>query len=252
MYNNIIYIVGDKFSAFTEFQNVFTYSEIVKKILKNETEIKNVFFVVGQGVNQEEKIKLEKLTKKHEAGFILNAYQKPAASSLTHKHKSENIIISDPLMLVQNKLYRSYLLIDDNCAEMNDHVTGLHVQGMIITEAARQMVLAVGEKFILNSDERGNFYCVLSNLSSQFLNFAFPVDLEIEHEIIEIKNLNRRYDVKTKTSFIQNQSIAAIVNIDYVFSEKEIMKNLEKKIAKNMINKNRTYHLNNLYLESIA
>lgn len=252
MYKKIIYVIGNKFSDFAKLENVFIYSEIVKKIKNHDADTKNVFFVIGQGINQEERLNLERLTKKYETGFILNAYQKAAPNSLTHKRKSENIIISDPLILIQNKLYRSYMLIDDNCAEMSDHTTGLHVQGMLIMEAARQMMLAVAEKFILNLNEKGNFYCVLTNISSNFLKFAFPIDLEIEHEILEIANTNQRYEVKSKTSFIQNQSVIAIINIDYIFRDKIIMNSLERKIAEQTVNKNIMLQLDNLYLESIA
>lgn len=157
------------------------------------------------------------------------------------------------MIILPKKHYRAYLAIDDSCAEMSDHVTGLHIQGMVLTESARQMMLAVAEKFILQPSDRGNSYCVLTKMASQFFQFTFPVDVKIEHEILELLEKNERgYEVKTRTAFVQNNKVVAHVDIDYKFLNKYILESIENKMALDILRSNMTMQLENMYLETVA
>ncbi len=250
----VLYVVGDHFGSFSKLENVYTYSAIMKKIESNEFKfLRKFYYVIGQGISKSERKQLQELSHNGQIGLIANGYQKPASTCLTHKQKNENIIITEPLMYVRDKIYRAYLAIDDSCAEMSDHVTGLHIQGMVLTEAARQMMLAVAEKFILKPSDRGNSYCVLTKMTSQFFQFAFPVDVKIEHEILQLFTENKKgYEVNTRTQFVQNNKIVAHVDIDYKFRDKSILESIENKMALDSLKSNINLQLDNLYLDTVA
>lgn len=55
---------------------------------------------------------------------------------------------------MNTNIFESHLMLNDRCAEMSDHVTGQHLQGMILIEAARQMTLAVTEMYFIDSNDR--------------------------------------------------------------------------------------------------
>ena len=209
MSKNIIYIIGDGFCSLNQLENVFTVSQIIK-ILNAEESFKThlAVCVIGQGVSKKEREQLESYSRQNKLGLIINAHQIPTSSELTHKHKCQNIMITEPLTVIPGKKYCAYLSTDDACAEMSDHLTGHHIQGMVLTEAARQMMLAVAEKYMLDSAEKGNSYCILTEISSSFLQFAFPVEIKIEHEILEFNQLKSNgYEAKTRTIFIQNSTV---------------------------------------------
>lgn len=77
----------------------------------------------------------------------------------THKNKAENVLISE-VSQIDVASYQCHLLIDDGCAEMADHVTGQHVQGMVLLEACRQMVNSVSERFLIKKTVRNRLFYI--------------------------------------------------------------------------------------------
>lgn len=254
MHQDVVYIVGDNFLSFAQLENVYTYSQVIEMVKSNNMDnLREFICVLGQGLNSEEKRQLELYSRKNWIGLVINGLQRPASHDLTHKYRSENIMITEPLTVLSGKRYRACLIIDDSCAEMSDHLTGKHIQGMVLTEAARQMMLAVAEKYILESDEQKNSYCILNSVSSHFFHFAFPVDIRIEHEIYELKKVDEKgYDVKTRTHFIQSDAIIAYVDIEYKFYKKDLLLMIENKVADKVIISHSNIHLENLFTDAAA
>ncbi|MBD2810814.1 hypothetical protein ID853_07945 [Xenorhabdus sp. Vera] len=82
---------------------------------------------------------------------------------ITHKHKRKNVLISKTIKTGDTS-YQCHLLIDDDCAEMADHVTGQHIQGMVLLEACRQMINSVSERFLIKTGRNKSF--VLHTMNS--------------------------------------------------------------------------------------
>jgi hypothetical protein len=122
-------------------------------------------------------------------------------------------------------------VLDDDCAEMSDHVTGMHIQGMVLTEAARQMMLAVGEKFLLPEALKGKAYFALRKVNSIYHQFGFPIEMKIVHEIKKLKIRGTTCIIDTLTKFIQNGIVITEVEIDYVASEKSQLSGKEQSMA---------------------
>jgi hypothetical protein len=158
-----------------------TYSQLITHLNdKTNDEISQhpLVVVIGQGISDHKINLLNALIKNRSlenSVHVKRPITKMQRSSghLTHKHKSANNMISTPELLGHG-LYHSYLMLDDQCDEMSDHVTGQHLQGMLLIEAARQMTLAVTEKFYINELDRKNVAFVTNNLTTNFIGYVFP------------------------------------------------------------------------------
>ncbi len=165
-----IYIVGDRFSELAEFPEVFTFSDFFQKkeLLKTCKDIH-----VCQGVDHDE--------LKMIAGLGYNVTERISErvdKKLAHKWKDDNVLITKPEKK-DDRIYEAALVINDECAEMSDHVTGKHIQGLLLIEAARQMFMATTELYDLDDEKRGGYSYVLNNLNITFNAFLFPFDVRI-------------------------------------------------------------------------
>lgn len=177
--SDTLYLVGDHFEGFAKHKkNVLPISQFLESLdaLPNMAEVK---IILGQGINQEQSLRLAKIP-------YLNLAQrpKPAALPLTHRHKSENVMISEPQRL-DPSLYTSELLLEYP-VEMKDHITGQHIPAMVINEAARQLFISVMEKYYLSeSNTVGDFYFVLNEMNAQFLSYVFPIPAQMLFKVIQ-------------------------------------------------------------------
>ena len=195
MPSRVIHVVGDRFVGFAHGNpEVITISELERQLeageLRGELDI-----IVGQGLQADRLQRLQahaaapgnaaRMTV-HVAGSTERA-ERP----LTHKHFEQNVMISMPVQVGEHR-YEANLLLDDRCAEMGDHVTGRHVQGMVLAEAARQLAVAVVEHFYLRRPEAGPSRAfVLSKLDINYHSFAFPVSTRLECNVLERKTGRR-------------------------------------------------------------
>lgn len=215
------YLVGDKFKGFLNNPCVISISSLEAQIKAydiNKSTDRYIIYV-GQGV---ESARLNTLRQHIFSKNLADIYQlemrgfpDKASNLLTHKYKLENIMISEPIRM-QDTIFSSALRLDDNCAEMSDHVTGQHLQGMVLIEAARQMTLAVTEKYYISPQSQGKMSFVTDSLKTSFKSYLFPLDIELKYIINKIRGFeeNQRFD--TTTQFIQHGKVAT--EVDYTFS----------------------------------
>jgi hypothetical protein len=248
MFNRkVIYVVGNKFENFSKHEGVFTFSDFVNLVCNNKNGVKCHLLVLGQGLTEEEKNILKAIVVHSDIGYIQEATKPLASRAISHKHKIENIMISNPERVDYDDVFVSHLYLNDDCAEMSDHTTGQHIQGMVFTEAARQMMLAVAEKFILKDNEKFNSYCALIKVSSQFYQFGFPIETRVVHEVEMLSNEKPgRYKASTTTSFLQNDKIIATVDIDYLYNNKKVLEEREALMAATVLEENRKLKLGNI------
>ena len=215
-----IYVVGDKFQAFSKNPNVMSISALEKRITElNSTDLFDCIYkiYIGQGIDFN---RVALLRKSISAQNLEKIYQVKMADHFkasqltTHKYKLENIMISDPEQCEAGK-FSSILMLDDNCAEMSDHVTGQHLQGMVLIEAARQMTLAVTEKFYLNKDVRTKMSFVTDSLSTSFKSYLFPLEVELVCSINHITGHHNNKKFIATLNFIQNGKICTEVKYNF-------------------------------------
>jgi acyl-coenzyme A thioesterase PaaI-like protein len=83
--------------------------------------------------------------------------------------------------------FSSHLRLDDACDDLADHLTGHHIQGAVLAEAARQMVLAVSESFLLPAPKRFGMRFVTHALEFHYHAYAFPLEVGVEFRTEHLK-----------------------------------------------------------------
>jgi hypothetical protein len=212
-----LYIIGDRFGDLSQNFNAITISEIRKKLIDKE-KLPNFAmhrrFVLGQGVAETEYRELYDCVARdglHEIVLEPAIAPRKASKLQTHKHYERNILIGEP-ELVDSVNYRARLLIDDRCDEMADHLTGAHVQGMVIIEAARQMMLAVCEEFIARRDKRGQLRYTTRSVRVDYYGFLLPIDAEINLACGKLRiGPGGDFALSADIAFVQNDIVRAQV-----------------------------------------
>ncbi|AUM12863.1 AfsA-related hotdog domain-containing protein [Ketobacter alkanivorans] len=182
-----VFVVGDKFSKFLNHENTISISNFEKQLFRNTIPKEGVAYHLGQGVAMERANRIS-----HDAvelkGLGVNiAFEAIRKSSrhLVHKHNCANSMLSVPRR-VSEHLYEADVHIDDRCSDLDDHITGQHVSGMVLVEACRQMFLAVTEQYYLKAYER-EFYFVIKKSSMEYRRFVFPLDIKLNYRILSHK-----------------------------------------------------------------
>ncbi|MGQ3892020.1 AfsA-related hotdog domain-containing protein [Legionella sp. CNM-4043-24] len=241
-----IYIVGNRLKNFACFDNVYTFDEFKQFYIDVvSAETKSIVYEVrvGQGLSDRCINKVIQLLNRPEAKniFLINSFlmNLSRGSKLeTHKHFDKNIMITSPLL--DNDKYISYLHLDDAAAEMSDHITGQHIQGMVLIESARQMINAVAEKFLIPSHISSLKGFVLNRIESNFKQYVFPVEVKLCLEILNIKNgLNGDFKADAKLKVYQNNIEMCCIEISFSVVDKKILSAIEHSMAEKSIYLNR-------------
>ncbi len=181
-----VLVVGDKFAAFSDGAAVFTLPELLRCLERGDPSITEV--IVGQGIglaalNGLRKSLLEIGARVGPQGArpalrehvsLRNAHHE------VHKRRSENVLISRPIRTGVHT-HAAQLILDDAADDIADHVTGIHVPGMCIVEAARQACLAVTGALAEESGyEMAESVYTLNTLEVTFSKFIYPSEVRIE------------------------------------------------------------------------
>ena len=191
----VIHVVGDKFALFArENPGVTTVSELERSLERNSV-AGRLGLIVGQGVSMDRLKLLEERIGRSAAASRVTIREarirNRAPGKYTHKHYERNTIISTPVKDEGEDTYRCHLLLDDDCAEMSDHVTGHHLQGIVFFEAARQMFLAVTERFWLEQFTRP-YYFVINEFNTTYHTFGFPLPTDLTLKVVSERGDSRK------------------------------------------------------------
>jgi len=235
-----LWVVGDKLKEFSRHESVITISELEKIITCNKTchQASRYIIYLGQGVaiqrikNLTNHVKADGLTHLFEIQ-IPNSFCK-SSSQLTHKIKSKNIMISEPEK-INNDQYQCLLFLEDECAEMSDHITGQHIQGMVLIEAARQMVIAVTKKYHFDYENKAVKF-VTHKIDSEHHHFIFPLPVVLSYQIVNMKNYkNNNLSSIARISFIQNGMTGADITFKFSTISSEYITEKESLLAEQCI-----------------
>lgn len=179
----LVYVVGNRFAGFAVHENIRTVSELVTEIQIGHHDDPETRLEVrgGQGVSSYEWQYLEDAVKRRgiaERVLLRRSLPDPAHRAEAHKHREQNVLIAD-LGRRDDQIFQAALLLNADNELLLDHQTGQHVQGMVVVEAARQMFLAVTERYYTHRWPERRYYFVIDSISTTFENFLFPLDAEI-------------------------------------------------------------------------
>lgn len=221
-----IIVVGDVFNVPQSDTNfIMNESDAVEAILSLRSLSQDVELIVEQGVDM---LALARAVE-HRATMMSPdspAYHlRPrqcmprAVRRLAHKAKTENICVSFPRRTSEHEFE-----IDLHFSGQNefflDHMTGFHIQGMVLSEAARQAFLAVTEEFFLR-DKTEKYYFVIKHQNISYENFVFPFGAKLNYRIREHKEKNGRYSFVVDIDLVQAGEVCCRVDIAFTVFEAE-------------------------------
>lgn len=145
-------VVPKAFSQFAENENLLLYEHLMEMLNADKPSVGPLSgrkLVAGQGLDEKQishawYVGTSKGLIAEFQHWHVNRRKQLATKPLVHKHRSENTLISTPERS-ENGNFVAGLILHEQNELMLDHLTGQHVQGMVLTEACRQMFLAVTE-----------------------------------------------------------------------------------------------------------
>lgn len=225
---------GDIFSEFSHACGTLPASELRGRLMNSQISEGDVF-LPGQGLSEAEIVELESLAFHggYAALFGMWSQSTPqrAPRSLTHKHRLENSLISIPEPY-GNHAYRSHLLISPLNEMIIDHVTGQHVQGMVLIEACRQMFVAVSELCHMDDIDGRKAYVVFNTMEIAFKAFTYPIPALVEYK--QISALSPRSDrtvISAELSVYQNKAATTTMIVNYTLFRPEQLRKKEVELG---------------------
>jgi hypothetical protein len=218
---DVLHVVGERFEGFARENPEVITLPALERMLQSEAPPANVTIIAGQGISDERlrqlRERIESLPPRMRVTLAEDAgTQARAGARLTHKGLEHNIMISAPEQVVEGERYVSSLMLDDRCAEMSDHVTGQHIQGMVLIEAARQMFLAVAERYFLPASPDRSSYFVINQIDATYHAFGFPLGMEVHYESVSRKEgKGGSLTCEAKVLFIQGGELLTEVRVRY-------------------------------------
>ena len=232
-------VVGDIFKNLCDEQRVLNYSDVIDKIKLGD--VGNVHLALEQGICEDQYQEMLTLLElyDHSKTISISSYFDEVSrcpANFTHKSKVVNTLISDPGKL-DDKNYYSYLLINENCADLSDHVTGQHLQGMLLMEAARQMTLAITEKYFIEQEFHNKVSFITHSSEIKFHEYAFPVSTRIDYRIIKHRGVFKNTgEFTVAIGFVQNEIVVSECYYKFSVLDKKFVCEKEKISAKSIIN----------------
>lgn len=221
-------IVGDRLEKFAQATGSLTFTQFLLSRLAPKQCV-----ATGQGLNPNQVELLERYCRQHDIKLVRSVDPgERAGESLTHKADQRNGLISEPVMIAPD-VFEAQLLIDEHNELLIDHVTGYHVQGMVLIEAIRQMFIAVSEVGYSREVVPRNGYVIFSSLDVRFSSFVFPIPAILRHTTTSL-----RVDAPGRTTFaatlevIQNSACVTAAEVAYTVFDKAVIGPKELRKAK--------------------
>jgi hypothetical protein len=185
-----VIVVGVRFKGFSsEHPDVMTISQILEELQTgmHGTEGDTIRLRPGQGLTAADWERLQAVVDRVGVAHRMHLdpfASEPLGTEEVHKRLPSNALIAG-LHSTEPGVFRAAMRIHNDNELLLDHQTGQHVQGMVVVEAARQMFLAVTERYYVAPERRGGYYFVINSMKTTFENFLFPLAAEIEYRVTE-------------------------------------------------------------------
>lgn len=244
----IYVVVANQFVGFARHGHEMSYSALLQALKEQGNPgMKGRSFIAGQGLGRKEIQHAYNLAVAN--GFadefehwLLWSTEERAGQELSHKRQHKNVLISVPEQSDEG-IYTSSLLIHAENELMLDHLTGQHVQGMVLLEACRQMFLAVTERFHLEGYEPQNRYFVLNEMNVKYTAFAFPLPAQIRYRLLERDQPRAdRVDVWAEMEVWQAEKPVTGVEVRFTVMDGERLGAREASLASRAL----SHHVNSL------
>ncbi|MGQ0464590.1 MAG: AfsA-related hotdog domain-containing protein [Sporichthyaceae bacterium] len=190
-------LVGDQFRAFAAHPGVSTVSEFVGEVRSGHYDSPQgpIGLAWGQGTTPYD---LEYVRDALTARALLDHFPiapppEPAAGRYScHKRREANALVAGLRLIGEHRYSASLRLHPDNELQL-DHQTGEHLQGLVVVEAFRQMLIAVCEQYVVIGLPPREYGYVWHSLAMSFDNFLFPIHtgLDCQFEHVDLSDARR-------------------------------------------------------------
>lgn len=240
----VLIVIANTFKRFSKNPNLLPYDEFLSRLHHhdiNTTELIGCRLIAGQGldeiqINHAWSVGTSRGLHYEFAHWHTMRKKHHADKSLCHKHRPENILISIPELQYDGS-YTADLYLHEHNELMLDHLTGQHIQGMVLTEACRQMFLAVTERYFLKDYPPTSRYFVINTMNIRFQKFAFPLPAQIRFHLIDKQQLKPdRFSIHADIDVLQDEQVVAGMEVKFnVFDETSLIQR-EDKLAAEAVN----------------
>jgi hypothetical protein len=182
---NEIWIVGDRFGAFADHDGVRTVSGFVRDLRAISGDRSGLRVRLGQGIGEHERAYLAEAIERlglRDRVRIVDDVPVAAGRELVHKHRGSNVLLED-VHAIGDEFHAGLRVTSDN-ELLQDHESTGHVPGIVVVEAARQMILAVMELRYCRGPA-DDWTMVWDDLDVRFASFLFPLPAEVRCELVD-------------------------------------------------------------------
>jgi hypothetical protein len=184
-----VVLVGEQFHGFAALPGVRTVSEFTTEVAAGEYTGTDQYVEIarGQGVSENALDDLRATIGRLEMDERVHISDDSgcrAGGDVVHKHNSENVLLSN-LRQLGPQTFAAWLRVDGGNELLQDHQTGLHVQGMVGVEATRQMFLALFEVGYRHRWPSNKYFMVWNSMEIDFENFLFPVSATVTATVLK-------------------------------------------------------------------
>ncbi len=206
------YVVGDEFDVFADRSCILTYSQLLALLAAEQIAWHAMELEQGLGLGSRECDVLRQALfgAGAPARVIENFKLERAPAAMTHKREPGRVLIG-PAVRVEPQTFEFAFVLDIATHDrLCDHVTGRHVAGMLLIEAARQAT-AVSLEELYNQD--GNRAASWESMQVAFQSFVFPlpVVLRVRCEALALDAGGRLPLVITVNALQLGQSVGEFV-----------------------------------------
>jgi hypothetical protein len=158
----------------------------------------------------------------------------------------ENVMVTHPEAVSRHR-FVSHLVVDENCAELSDHITGIHMQGTLFIEAARQMFMASSVRYAQELSYQNHVY-TLRRVQVGFKNFLYPLPVDMALTIESTKVIRGILSGEASIQFSQNGEVGVEVSFKARAYQPEVLARAEHVKAQQSIGRFRS----NMLAEDLA
>jgi hypothetical protein len=176
-----LFLVGDRFAGFATHEQIVTVDSLVDDMRRGRYhDLPEPLTVqVGQGVDEDDVARVAAAVEGISLGSRVAIADERGSRPLpswrhVHKRRPQNVLIAG-VQKVCDDTFQAALRIHNDNELLLDHQSGLHVQGMVLVEAARQMFLTVSECFYSSRWPDRRYSYLLNSIATRFETPLFPI-----------------------------------------------------------------------------
>lgn len=235
----VLIVIPEAFKQFSENPNLLPYDKLLSLLHQDDAhagELVGRRLIAGQGLDEMQVdhawcIGTRRGLAYEFAHWRMARNRRYADQTLCHKHRPENILVSAPEQQPDGS-FTADLLLHERNELMLDHLTGQHIQGMVLTEACRQMFLAVTERYCLSNYPAAKRYFVINSMNIRYLAFAFPLPTQIRYRLIDQQQPKPdRVSIHADMDVLQGQQVVAGMDVKFTVFDDAYISNRERKLA---------------------